>query len=136
MRPACSSTDFQHVDYYLPWTQSGAPFNSKNGGVYAMQWDSSGVKVFHWLRGSVPSDVKSGHPKPSSKWGHPGEHTTIMFSAGPADLACAENFVAAANCSPFKHFHDLMLVINTNLCGTWPSGVWNQVSSTPPTASG
>ncbi|KAL8278188.1 hypothetical protein RQP46_009361 [Phenoliferia psychrophenolica] len=69
-------------------TSFGAPFNTKGGGVYAMQWDSSGVKVYHWLRSNVPSDVNGGHPNPSAKWGVP--------------------------------------VINTNLCGTWASGVWDQ----------
>ncbi|KAK4700409.1 hypothetical protein P7C70_g5838, partial [Phenoliferia sp. Uapishka_3] len=106
-----SSSDKNNCDAYgKKWfgASSGAPFNGKKGGVYALQWDSNGVKVFHWLRGSIPSDVTSGKPNPSSKWGQP------------------ENFVAAGGCSPFKHFTDLMLVINTNLCGTWGSGVWSQ----------
>lgn len=52
--------------------------------------------------------IKSGHPKPSSKWGTP-------------------HFVnSASSCNPFQRFSDLMLVINTNLCGTWATGTWGQ----------
>lgn len=86
----------------------GAPFNSKGGGVYALQWDSNGIKTYHWSRKSIPADVKAGKPKPSAKWGKP------------------ENFVHYSKCSPYKHFNQLRIVINTNLCGTWGSGVWSQ----------
>lgn len=89
-------------------TSFGAPFNAAGGGTYALEWSSAGAKTFHWLRGHVPKDITSGHPSPSSAWGVP------------------ENFVAASDCSPFEHFKDLMLVINTNLCGTWAAGVWDQ----------
>ncbi|GAA5884529.1 hypothetical protein JCM16303_000013 [Sporobolomyces ruberrimus] len=84
----------------------GPAFNKKGGGVYALQWSSSGIKIYFWSRNSVPSDVRAGKPKPSSKWGQP--HFYLSGSA----------------CQPFKKFSDLMLVINTNLCGTWADGTW------------
>ncbi|GAA6062618.1 hypothetical protein JCM10212_002212 [Sporobolomyces blumeae] len=84
----------------------GPAFNKKGGGVYALQWSSSGIRIYFWSRNSIPSDVKSGHPKPSSKWGQP------------------HFYVAKSQCHPFKRFSDLHLVLNTNLCGTWADGVW------------
>lgn len=85
----------------------GPAFNKKGGGVYALQWSSTGIKIYFWSRNSIPSDVRSGKPKPSSKWGNP------------------HFLVAGSSCNPFKKFSDLMLVINTNLCGTWGDGVWH-----------
>ncbi|GAA6018617.1 hypothetical protein JCM11491_006168 [Sporobolomyces phaffii] len=84
----------------------GPAFNKKGGGVYALQWSSAGIKIYFWSRNSIPSDVKAGKPKPSSKWGQP------------------HFLVAGSTCNPFKKFSDLMLVINTNLCGVWASGTW------------
>ncbi|KAM0750326.1 glycoside hydrolase family 16 protein [Meredithblackwellia eburnea MCA 4105] len=88
-------------------TSYGQAYNAKGGGVYAMEWTSAGIKVFHWTKGSVPADIRQGKPNPA-KWGVP------------------DNFVASKSCNPFTHFKNLMLVINTNLCGVWGSGVWNQ----------
>ncbi|GAA5909148.1 uncharacterized protein JCM6883_002623 [Sporobolomyces salmoneus] len=86
----------------------GPAFNKKKGGVYALQWSSSGIRIYFWPRNSIPSDIKSGHPKPSSKWGTP-------------------HFLnPASSCNPFQRFSELMLVINTNLCGTWAAGTWGQ----------
>ncbi|GAA5956289.1 hypothetical protein JCM3765_005619 [Sporobolomyces pararoseus] len=84
----------------------GPAFNKKGGGVYALQWSSSGIKIYFWPRNSIPSDIKSGKPKPSSKWGQP-------------------HFLnSASSCNPFKKFSDLMLVINVNLCGQWAGSLW------------
>lgn len=86
----------------------GPPFNSQKGGVYALLWDGTGLHTYYWPRSKIPSDIKNRKPKPSSKWGTP------------------ENSVAASGCHPTNHFKDLMIVINTNLCGVWPAGVWGQ----------
>lgn len=48
----------------------GDAFNSNGGGVYAMQWESSGVYVWFWPHGSVPSDVTAGAPV-TANWGLP-----------------------------------------------------------------
>ncbi|GAA5923658.1 uncharacterized protein JCM15063_003719 [Sporobolomyces koalae] len=84
----------------------GPAFNKQGGGVYALQWASSGIKIYFFPRNAIPSDIKKGKPKPSSKWGTP------------------HFYAAGSSCNPFKKFSDLMLVINTNLCGTWADGVW------------
>ncbi|GAA5867542.1 hypothetical protein JCM1840_002545 [Sporobolomyces johnsonii] len=89
-------------------TQSYGPaFNKLGGGVYALLWSSSGIKIYFWPRSKIPSDVKSGNPKPSSAWGLP------------------QFYLSPSKCNPMKKFKDLNLVINTNLCGTWAEGVWD-----------
>lgn len=84
----------------------GAPFNNKGGGVFALKWDDNGVSTYHFARSNVPSDITSNDPNPGT-WGTP------------------DNFVHPDSCNPKDHFKDLMLVFNTNLCGVWGSGVWN-----------
>jgi len=86
-------------------TSYGPNFNAKGGGVFALLWDSTGLRTYHWTRSSIPSDIKSGKPKPSG-WGTP------------------ENFVHASACGS-QNFKNMMMVINTNLCGTWAGTVWN-----------
>jgi hypothetical protein len=48
----------------------GTSFNSHGGGVYALQWTSSAIKIFYFPRSAIPADITSGNPDPS-KWGKP-----------------------------------------------------------------
>lgn len=48
----------------------GDSFNAVNGGVYAMDWDSERIRVWHFPRGRIPSDIKAKRPDPSN-WGLP-----------------------------------------------------------------
>jgi len=84
----------------------GAGFNSNNGGVYAMKWDTSGVAVYFFPRGSEPADITAGVPQPDS-W-------------GPAQARWP-----AASCDPFKFFTDHHAILDTTLCGQWAGAVWN-----------
>jgi len=87
-------------------TTFGAGFNSIGGGVYAMQWDSSGISVFFFPRGSIPADIEAEAPQPSN-WG-------LAMSRWPA-----------IDCDPFKFFYDHVAIFDTTLCGDWASGVWS-----------
>lgn len=84
----------------------GPGFNSNGGGVYAMQWDASGIAVFFFPRNSIPADITAGAPQPSS-WG------------------LAQARWPAVSCDPFKFFYDHIAIFDTTLCGDWASGVWN-----------
>jgi hypothetical protein len=48
----------------------GSAFNSAGGGVYAMLWASTGIKVWQWKPNEVPADAKGNKPNPN-KWGTP-----------------------------------------------------------------
>ncbi|KAF9654282.1 glycoside hydrolase family 16 protein [Thelephora ganbajun] len=87
-------------------TTYGAGFNRIGGGVYAMQWDSSGISVFFFPRGSIPADIVAEAPQPST-WG-------LAMARWPA-----------INCDPFKFFYDNIAILDTTLCGDWAAGVWS-----------
>jgi len=87
-------------------TTYGAGFNSIGGGVYAMQWDTSGISVFFFPRGSIPADITAEAPQPST-WG-------LAMARWPA-IAC----------DPFKFFYDHVAIFDTTLCGDWAGGVWS-----------
>ena len=81
----------------------GEGFNEIGGGVFARLWDQTGIKIWFFERPSVPKDILSGNPDPSS-W--------------PAPSA----FWSASGCDVASHFRDHNLVINTALCGDWAGG--------------
>jgi len=86
----------------------GAPYNSNGGGVHVMKWDSSGISVWFFQRGQIPSDITIGMPQPST-WGTP-----------------AGNY-PASTCNPSTYFNNHVVVFDTSLCGDWAgaSGVWS-----------
>ncbi|KZS94799.1 glycoside hydrolase family 16 protein [Sistotremastrum niveocremeum HHB9708] len=77
----------------------GHNLNSINGGVFAMLWDNTGIKIWHFARGAIPGDISSFHPQPTS-WGSPAA------------------FWATSSCSS-SHFNNHQMVIDTTLCGDW-----------------
>jgi hypothetical protein len=89
----CSVDDARSSSY-------GSGFNSGNGGVYVMQWTSSGIYTWFFPRSSIPNDITSGNPNPAN-WGSP-----------------AAKFTNAA-CNIDAHFTNHQIVINTSLCGDW-----------------
>ncbi|KIP03265.1 glycoside hydrolase family 16 protein [Phlebiopsis gigantea 11061_1 CR5-6] len=84
----------------------GAAFNKNGGGVYAMQWDDSGIAIYFFPRNQIPSDIAANAPLPDN-WGTP--------------LA----FWPAAGCNPFNFFNDHSAIFDTTLCGDWAGGVWS-----------
>jgi hypothetical protein len=42
----------------------GAGFNAAGGGVYAMDWRSDSIRIWHFTRANIPQDIKSGTPNP------------------------------------------------------------------------
>jgi hypothetical protein len=85
----------------------GAGFNNVGGGVYAHLWNHDGISVWQFPRSSIPQDITSGSPDPST-W--------------PTPVA----FFANSKCDMASHFIDHSLVIDTTLCGDWAgnSGVF------------
>ena len=92
-------------------TQSfGAGFNAIGGGVYATEWTSQYIDIYFFPRSSIPSDITSGTPNPSS-WGTPMAHYT-------------------GNCDISQHFTNMNIVFDTTLCGQWAGAddVWGASS--------
>ncbi|KAF2737302.1 hypothetical protein EJ04DRAFT_533108 [Polyplosphaeria fusca] len=83
----------------------GTSLNSVSGGVYAMEWTASAIKIWFWPRASVPAALGKSNPNPS-EWGLPDA-----------------NF--AGNCDFNRHFKDHRLVIDTTFCGDWAGVVWD-----------
>lgn len=78
----------------------GPGFNAAGGGVYAHLWNKDGIKIWHFKRSSIPQDITSGSPDPST-W--------------PTPVA----FWSNTGCNTAEHFIDHSLVIDTTLCGDW-----------------
>jgi hypothetical protein len=77
----------------------GNGFNSIGGGVYAMQWESSGVYVWFFPRGSIPSDITDGAPV-TGDWGLP----IVAFNGG-------------SSCNIDSFFGNENIVFDTTFCG-------------------
>lgn len=86
----------------------GHEFNMNAGGVFAHNWDSDGISVWFFPRGTVPDDISNGNPDPSS-WGPP----TALFPNNDS-------------CDTSKHFFDHQIVLDTTLCGDWAGGAFGQ----------
>jgi hypothetical protein len=92
----------------------GDGFNDIGGGVYAMEWTSQAISVWFFQRSSIPSDINSEKPDPSS-WGQP----VAKFNGG-------------SGCDIDTHFKNQNLIVDTTFCGDWAgaSEVWDNNAET------
>ncbi|GBE78520.1 Probable glycosidase [Sparassis crispa] len=91
-------------------TSFGAPFNNVGGGVYAMQWLTSGISVHFFPRSAIPADITAGVLQPST-WGMP-------MASFPA-----------SSCNPSTSFYDHSAIFDTTLCGAWAGTGWYDTSA-------
>jgi hypothetical protein len=87
----------------------GSGFNSVGGGVYAVQWTSAHIKIWHFARNNgIPSDIQVGRPNPAT-WGQPHAF-----------------FKGSKYCNLDSKMKNQHIVINTNFCGDWAgnSDIW------------
>ena len=78
----------------------GSTFNSNGGGIAAMELRSEGIRVWQFPRASIPSDISSGNPDPST-WGE----ATADFPNTDCDIG--------------THFRNQSIIANIDLCGSW-----------------
>ncbi|CEF85685.1 unnamed protein product [Fusarium graminearum] len=83
----------------------GDGFNAVGGGVYAMEWDSEYISIWHFPRGAIPADIEAKQPDPRN-WGLP------------------QSLFGGAKCDVDKYFSDMKLVLNINFCGDYGEGTW------------
>lgn len=92
----------------------GAPFNANKGGVFVLDWTDDVISIFFFSRGNVPQDIASGAPNKSSAWRSSKPHARFQDTNGQKTS---------------NYFMEHVLVVNTNLCGNWPEGVWSADAS-------
>ncbi|KAF5000967.1 hypothetical protein FGRMN_1337 [Fusarium graminum] len=83
----------------------GDAFNAIGGGVYAMEWDSEYISIWHFPRGAIPADIEAKRPDPS-KWGIP------------------QSLFGGSKCNVDEYFNDMRIVLNINFCGDYGEGTW------------
>lgn len=77
----------------------GTGFNKANGGVFATEWTSNFIKIWHFPRAKIPADIKLNKPNPNN-WGIP--------------LARFPD-----SCSIDQHFKENRIVFDITFCGDW-----------------
>ncbi|KAJ8068515.1 hypothetical protein OCU04_004065 [Sclerotinia nivalis] len=98
----CSVSTSNNLNY-------GTGFNAIGGGVYAMQWATTGIYVWFWPRGSIPADITANDIDVSS-WGTP----LATFTG--------------SGCNFDTSFANQNIVFDTTFCGTWAGTVWSSGS--------
>jgi hypothetical protein len=78
----------------------GSTFNANGGGVAAMELRSEGIRMWQFPRSSIPTDITSLNPDPST-WGE----ATADFPNTDCDIA--------------THFRNQSIIANIDLCGSW-----------------
>ncbi|KAF9047070.1 hypothetical protein BDZ89DRAFT_25084 [Hymenopellis radicata] len=90
----CGMTDQSGASY-------GESFNQGGGGVFAQLRDSEGIRIWFFPRDSIPEDITSNAPQPST-WDTPA------------------SFLANGDKCPVEtHFVDHVLTFDITLCGQW-----------------
>lgn len=88
-------------------TSYGAAFNSMGGGVMAMEWRNEGIRMWQFGRDSIPADITSRRPDPST-WG-----------VATADFPNTD-------CDMGSHFRNQSIIANIDLCGQYAGAVYAQ----------
>lgn len=89
-------------------------FNSKDGGVFALEWVAdSEIRAFYFQRTSIPSDILSKAPKPSL-WGAP----YARFEIG------SESFCSS------DHFKAHRIIFDLTFCGDWAGSTFGDQCQT------
>ena len=86
----------------------GSSFNANNGGVYAMEWTDSFIRVWNFDHQNLPWDINTSNPNPDN-WSKPTAYWTL-----------------GDNCNA-NHFNNHVIVFDTTFCGDWAgaASVWS-----------
>ena len=97
----CTSPDNENIGCSSAMSPGsfGPTFNQANGGVYAMNWDTNGMKVWFFPRSNIPQDLAAGSPDLAS---FPEPDIFYAFGAG--------------TCDP-SFFQRMKMIINLTFCG-------------------
>ncbi|TFK39843.1 glycoside hydrolase family 16 protein [Crucibulum laeve] len=105
MNPQCGTINGDNTGCSFADTDTrsyGKPFNDIGGGVFAHQWDSTGIRVWHFARDELPADIAGKEREmDTSTWGPPAA------------------FWDSKTCHMENHFYQHKLVLDITLCGDW-----------------
>ncbi|KAG2151176.1 glycoside hydrolase family 16 protein, partial [Suillus bovinus] len=79
----------------------GSSFATAGGGVYATQFDASGIFIWYWSRPDVPASINQAAPVNVTQWGTP--HASYFSNT----------------CNITQLFTAQNLVLDITLCGDW-----------------
>ena len=82
----------------------GTGFNANGGGVYAMEWTDTAIKMWFFPRGHIPTSITHNAPD-TSEFGIP-----------------TSNF--QGDCDMKKKFVDQQFIFDTTFCGDWAGNVY------------
>ena len=89
----------------------GSGFNQAGGGIFAMEWTSSGVSIWRWIgQGggpTAPADVLSDTPNPAN-W-------------GPSSANWASS---SSNCNFAQDLSQHNIIFDTTFCGQWAGSAY------------
>jgi Glycosyl hydrolases family 16 len=91
-------------------TGYGDGFNQAGGGVYAMEWTSDSISIWHFSRADIPADITNGKPNPG---GWPAPMGKFVPTSGNID----------------DHFQNHKITFDTTFCGDWAGQQWDQCKS-------
>ncbi|KAK8136963.1 endo-1-3(4)-beta-glucanase [Apiospora sp. TS-2023a] len=83
----------------------GANYNTAGGGIMAMEWRNEGIRMWQFGRSSIPADITSKKPDPST-WG----------------MAAAD--FPNTDCDMGTHFRNQSIIANIDLCGQLTNAVY------------
>ncbi|GAA6017774.1 hypothetical protein JCM11491_004613 [Sporobolomyces phaffii] len=83
-------------------TSAGQALAAAGGGMWATEYASTGIKIWHFQRSAVPSDLSSN-----------------SSSIDPTSWGTPTYFVPTSSCNIEEHFQAQHLVIDITLCGDW-----------------
>jgi hypothetical protein len=98
----------------MPLNSYGTEFNKAGGGIYAMEYTSSGITV--WF---LPYNASSDFSSPT----HPA---TVFSDPKPETWGVPMAKFAGDGCDWDARFSDLRIIFDTTFCGEWAGRVWDE----------
>ncbi|KAI3322189.1 concanavalin A-like lectin/glucanase domain-containing protein [Xylariaceae sp. AK1471] len=86
----------------------GDAFNAEGGGIYALEWDSKEIKIWHFPRSAIPDDI----------------NLAPIITPDPATWGPPQALFGGSRCEADSYFFNMSLVINTNFCGAYAGKIW------------
>lgn len=106
LQKVCRSSSYSsNKNRIIIFNQQQQLTRSHLGGVSVMLWNSNGIRVWFFQRGSIPADITAQQPNPD-RWGKP----YARFDFG-------------AEC-PSWHFSNHVIIFNIAMCGDWAGGTF------------